>query len=112
MASGATPQTIKLPRKNEYQIEFKVPGYNSQSVPLTKGLNGWVWGNLIIGWVPGFIVDFASGSAHKLEPSVVQVTLQRGVAGDEAGKLFGIVKQLDAGGRVVGETRVEMVPNR
>jgi hypothetical protein len=112
MASGATPQTIKLPRKNEYQIEFKVPGYNSQSVPLTKGLNGWVWGNLIIGWVPGFIVDFASGSAHKLEPSVVQVTLQRGVAGDEAGKLFGIVKQLDASGRVVGETRVEMVPNR
>src|SRR5688500_16257916 len=56
MASGATPQTIKLPRKNEYQIEFKVPGYNSQSVPLTKGLNGWVWGNLIIGWVPGFII--------------------------------------------------------
>ena len=110
MASGSTPQTIKLPRKNEYQIEFKVPGYNSQSVPLTKGLNGWVWGNLIIGWVPGFIVDFASGSAHKLEPSVVQVTLQRGVSGAEAGKLFGVVKQLDASGRIVGESRVELTP--
>lgn len=110
MASGATPQTIKLPRKNEYQIVFSVPGYNSQSVPLTKGLNGWVWGNLIIGWIPGFIVDFASGSAHKLEPAVVQVALQRGVAGDEAGKLFGVVKQLDAAGRVIGEHRVEMIP--
>ncbi len=112
MATGATPQMIKLPRKNEYQIEFSVPGYNSQSIPLTKGLNGWVWGNLLIGWIPGFIVDFASGSAHKLEPAVVQVALHRGVAGDEAGKLFGVVTQLDAVGRVVSEQRVEMQPTR
>ncbi|HXV16782.1 MAG TPA: hypothetical protein VD758_08380, partial [Gemmatimonadaceae bacterium] len=34
MASGTTPQIVKLPRKNEYQIEFSVPGYRSQSVAL------------------------------------------------------------------------------
>jgi hypothetical protein len=112
MASGSTPQTIKLPRKNEYQIEFAVPGYRSQSVPLTKGLNGWVWGNLLIGWVPGFIIDFASGSAHKLEPAIVQVTLQRGVAGADADKLFGVIKQLDASGRVINEQLVELQPTR
>jgi hypothetical protein len=110
MASGTTPQIVKLPRKNEYQIEFSVPGYRSQSVALTKGLNGWVWGNLIIGWVPGFIVDFASGSANKLEPSLVQVTLQRGVAGAEEGKLFGVVKQLDSSGRIVSEQKIELQP--
>ena len=64
MASGTTPQMVRLPRKNEYQIEFAVPGYRSQSVALTKGVNGWVFGNFLIGWIPGLIIDFVTGSAH------------------------------------------------
>jgi hypothetical protein len=112
MASGTTPQVIQLPRKNEYAIEFSVPGYRSQSVALTKGVNGWVFGNFIIGWIPGLIIDFVTGSANKLEPALVQVALQRGVADGEAGKLFGVVKQLDASGRVVSEKRVELQPTQ
>lgn len=112
MASGTTPQTVRLPRKNEYQIEFAVPGYRSQSVALTKGVNGWVFGNFIIGWIPGLIIDFVTGSANKLEPSLVQVSLQRGVAGTDADKLFGVVRQLDASGHVVSEKRVELQPTQ
>jgi len=52
MASGTTPQVIQLPRKNEYSIEFSVPGYRSQSIALTKGVNGWVFCNFIIGSIP------------------------------------------------------------
>lgn len=110
MASGQTPQSVVLPRKNEYQIEFTVPGYRTQSVPLTKGVNGWVWGNFLIGWLPGLIIDFATGSANKLEPAVVQVALARGTAGLDEAKLFGVVRQLDENGRVVSEQRVEMIP--
>jgi hypothetical protein len=111
MAVGKTPQTVVLPRKNEYQIEFTVPGYRTQSMALTKGLNGWVFGNLIIGWIPGFIIDFATGSASKLEPSQIQVNLERGTAGtDDEGKVFGVVKQLDAKGHVMSEQRVELTP--
>lgn len=112
MASGTTPQMIQLPRKNEYSIEFSVPGYRSQSVALTKGVNGWVFGNFIIGWIPGLIIDFVTGSANKLEPSLVQVALQRGVAEGEAGKLFGVVKKLDASGHVVSEKRIELQPTQ
>jgi hypothetical protein len=112
MASGTTPQMIQLPRKNEYSIEFSVPGYRSQSVALTKGVNGWVFGNFIIGWIPGLIIDFVTGSANKLEPALVQVALQRGVADGEVGKLFGVVKQLDASGHVVSEKRVELQPTQ
>ena len=112
MASGIAPQTVKLPRKNEYQIEFNVPGYHSQSVALTKGINGWVFGNLFIGWIPGLIIDFATGSANKLEPSLVQVSLQRGTAGIDSDRLFGIVKQLDASGKVMSEQRIELSPVR
>ena len=112
MASGTTPQVIQLPRKNEYSIEFAVPGYRSQSVALTKGVNGWVFGNFIIGWIPGLIIDFVTGPTNKLEPSLVQVALQRGVAEGEAGKLFGVVKQLDASGRVISENRIELHPTQ
>ncbi|HUR00757.1 MAG TPA: hypothetical protein VM166_15005 [Gemmatimonadaceae bacterium] len=110
MAAGTTPQMISLPRKNEYAIEFSVPGYRSQSVALTKGVNGWVFGNFIVGWIPGLIIDFVTGSANKLEPATVQVALQRGVAEGEVGKLFGVVRQLDASGHVVSEKRVELEP--
>ena len=112
LESGIAPQTVKLPRKNEYQIEFNVPGYHSQSVALTKGINGWVFGNLFIGWIPGLIIDFATGSANKLEPSLVQVSLQRGTAGIDSDRLFGIVKQLDASGKVMSEQRIELSPVR
>ena len=95
-----------------YSIEFAVPGYRSQSVALTKGVNGWVFGNFIIGWIPGLIIDFVTGSANKLEPALVQVALQRGVAEGEAGKLFGVVRQLDASRRVISENRIELHPTQ
>lgn len=110
MASGTTPQTVILPRKHDYQIEFTVPGYRPQSMPLTKGINGWVYGNFIFGWIPGFIIDFISGSAHKLEPALVQISLQRSTAESGAEVLFGVVRQLDAKGRVMSEQKVELQP--
>ena len=112
MASGRTPQTITLPRKNEYQIEFSVPGYQTQSLPLTKGVNGWVFGNFIFGWIPGLIIDFVTGSANKLEPAMVQIALQRGAAGVDAEQLFGVVRQLDGKGKVLSEQSVELQPVR
>jgi hypothetical protein len=110
MATGRTPQTIKLPRKNEYQIEFSVPGYRSQSIALTKGVNGWVFGNFVFGWIPGFIIDFATGSASKLEPSLVQVNLEKGVANSGETRLIGVVRQLDAKGHVMSEQKIDLVP--
>lgn len=112
MASGAAPQSVRLPRKNEYQIEFTVPGYQTQSVSLSRGTNGWIWGNLVFGWVVGFIVDFATGSAYKLEPAIVEVTLVQQL--NDSGYLepYGVVRLLDRQGRVVAEESVKLVPIR
>lgn len=110
MGSGKTPQTLRLPRKNEYQVDFTIPGYQAQSVALAKGVNGWIWGNLVIGWIVGFAVDFLTGSAYKLEPSQVNVSLVR--QADERGvlQLYGVVRQLDVHGRVLVEQRVRLRP--
>ena len=73
MASGVAPQALRLPRKNEYQIDFTVPGYQPQTAVITRGSNGWIWGNLLFGWIVGFAIDFATGSAYKLEPALIQI---------------------------------------
>jgi hypothetical protein len=112
MAAGTAPQIIRLPRRNEYQVDFTVPGYQPQSVVLTRGVNGWIWGNLVIGWIVGFIVDFATGSAYKLEPAVVQVALQpRSGEGTES-EAHAVVRLLDMRGRVISEARVRLEPTR
>jgi hypothetical protein len=112
MAAGTAPQIIRLPRRNEYQIDFTVPGYQPQSVVLTRGVNGWIWGNLLIGWVVGFIVDFATGSAYKLEPAVVQVVLQQRPGEDGASEAHAVIRLLEPSGGVIAERQVRLEPAR
>ena len=44
---------------------------------MTKGTNGWVWGNLVFGMIPGLIVDLATGAIKKLEPAQIMAQLNR-----------------------------------
>jgi len=105
MSSGPLPASVRLPRKNEYQIDITLEGYEPRTVALTRGTNGWIWGNLVIGWIVGFIIDFATGAAYKIEPAVVDVTLEQ--AGDQA---FALVRILDADRRLLREDRLLLVP--
>lgn len=106
MSSGSVPASITLPRKNEYQVDIALDGYETRTIAITKGTNGWIWGNLVFGWIVGFIVDFATGSAYKLEPAVVNVTLERGV------ETIAVVHLLDADGDLIREQRITMRPER
>jgi hypothetical protein len=105
MAQGTTPATVSLPRKNEYQVEVSLAGYQPQSTVLTRGINGWIWGNLVVGWILGFGIDFLTGSAYKLEPAQVQVTLQQ-----VEDAMFAVIRLLDDRSRLIGERRLLMVP--
>jgi len=110
MAQGVTPQTIRLPRKNEYQIEFTAPGFQPQSIALSKGTNGWIWGNLVVGWIVGFAVDFATGSAHKLEPALVEINLVQVRASTGELRTDALVKLHDKDGKLIRQLTVPMVP--
>lgn len=105
MAQGTTPTTVSLPRKNDYQIRIDLDGYQPQTTALSRGTNGWIWGNLIVGWILGFGIDFLTGSAYKLEPSLVRVTLQQ--VDDE---MFAVVRFLDEEHKLLDEQRLLMVP--
>ncbi len=106
MGGGAIPATIRLPRKNEYQVNISLAGYETRTLAVTKGINGWIWGNLVIGWILGFAIDFLTGSAYKLEPALINVSLERG---DET---VAVVHFMNRDGKLLSEEHLTMVPIR
>ena len=52
-------------------------GYEPVTVVLKKGLNGWVWGNILVGGIIGLIIDVATGATSKFVPSEVEVKLMQ-----------------------------------
>jgi hypothetical protein len=108
MAQGVTPQTLQLPRKNEYQIDVTMDGYKPRTLALTKGTNVWVWANILIGGIFGLIIDFATGAAYKLEPAIVSVTLETALLDDGSQVIYAVARLLSRDGRVLEERRVLM----
>lgn len=42
MSSGDVPASVRLPRKNEYQIDISLDGYETRTVAVTRATNGWI----------------------------------------------------------------------
>lgn len=72
---GKTPFTTLLPRKSGQTITFQKDGYKSESLPLATTVNGWFFGNIIFGGLPGSTTDSVSGAGTQYSPSFYQITL-------------------------------------
>ena len=73
-----SPATFDLDRRmGVYVVKVEKEGYESVEVTLKKGMNGWVFGNILLGGIIGIIVDIASGSASKFTPDEVEVNLMK-----------------------------------
>ena len=73
---GKTPAVVKLKRKNSYLVTISREGFQPIEMPIEyKGMNGWVWGNILFGGIIGVIVDSINGSATKLGPDNISVEL-------------------------------------
>lgn len=74
-----SPATFILDRKRAvYQIRVEKEGFEPVEVTLKKGVNGWVWGNILFGIIGGAIgltIDLSTGSASKFIPNDVEVNL-------------------------------------
>ena len=79
---GNTPATVKLKAgagffsKAEYQVKFSSPGYDDKIVPITFTLDGWYFGNILLGGLLGMlIIDPATGAMWKIETEFLNETL-------------------------------------
>lgn len=84
---GNTPAVVKLKAgsgffsRAEYQVKFSSPGYEDRVVPVLFKLDGWYFGNIILGGVIGMlIVDPATGAMWKLETEFLNETLNTNTA--------------------------------
>lgn len=104
-AKGATPVTLDLKRGKDYMVRIQMAGYQPYEVKLTRALNGWVWGNIIIGGPLGVIIDASTGAMYKVKPGAVDATLSRGdMAALQSGKLLyiGVTLRAEADWEQIG----------
>ncbi len=80
--NGYTPAALKLNSgsgffgKARYQVKFEKNGFETKTVPVEFKLNGWYFGNILLGGVIGMlIVDPATGAMYRLETEFLNETL-------------------------------------
>lgn len=74
--SVRTPGSLVLTRKKAHTLVAEYPGREPQTQQLKKGLNNWVWGNILIGGLIGLVIDIVSGSINELKPTKVHFNFE------------------------------------
>ena len=65
-----------------YQVTIEKEGYKTVNVTIRRGINGWIFGNIIFGGIIGVVIDCASGSVYSFSPSEIEQNLiQKGSEG-------------------------------
>lgn len=68
---GTTPLTLPLEKASNQTLSFEKEGYNTVTLPLTTTLNGWFWGNIVLGGLLGSTTDGLTGAVHEYSPSAL-----------------------------------------
>jgi uncharacterized protein YceK len=74
---GQTPMVVTLDRKLEQAaFRLELPGFEPVILARGKRLNGWVWGNLMLGGLIGIVIDFSTGAARRFDDTPIEVGLK------------------------------------
>lgn len=73
---GVTPSVVGL-GLGRHTVRVEMRGYKPYETTVRKGINGWFFGNILIGGVIGMIIDASTGAICVIEPSSVHAQLQR-----------------------------------
>jgi len=85
--SATTPTVMKLSRKDNHIVRIELDGYLPYETTLTRGVSGWVWGNIVFGGLVGLAVDGISGGLYKLTPEQMTATLSKQTSAADPGTL-------------------------
>lgn len=84
---GTTPASVVLKAgagffsKEEYSVKFSKDGYQEKTVPVNFKIDGWYWGNILLGGLIGMlIVDPATGAMWKIDSKFMNETLSQNTA--------------------------------
>jgi hypothetical protein len=81
VASLHAPATVTLRRKDKlifparYTATIEAPGYQPANVPIRSTINPWILGNVLVGGIPGLVVDNVTGAAWRPRDSEIYTEL-------------------------------------
>ena len=80
--SGHTPANFRLKSgagfftKASYNVKFELAGFDDRIVPIRSTINGWYFGNILIGGALGMlIIDPATGAMWKIKNNFIDEKL-------------------------------------
>jgi hypothetical protein len=76
---GNTPMNMVLSRGKDHRLRIELAGYKPFEATLTRRLDGWVFGNLLL---VGIALDAFNGSMYRLSPKNIYPELTPMPAGD------------------------------
>lgn len=71
---------ISLDRSTDYSLKVELPNYESEEIIIRRSINGWFWGNILIGGLIGMGIDLLSGNMWTHSPRFIDVSLTRKLA--------------------------------
>ena len=75
---GKTPAKVKLRRGRHLEtITISMPRYKTKKIILTRTIDGWFWGNILLGGVIGMVVDASTGDMYSYRPRTVNEKLTK-----------------------------------
>ena len=72
-----TPCTINLSKGSDYTVRITLAGYQSEDIPIRRGITGWFWGNLLLGGIIGMAIDYTTANMWEHQPSVINLDLTK-----------------------------------
>lgn len=92
---GKTPLSVTLRRKERHTVTISLPGYETQEIALERRVNGWVWGNILLGGLIGLVIDASTGAMYKIDPATLraQLTPEQVQARNEGLRLHVLVRR-------------------
>lgn len=86
---GMTPKATFLKRngrlrgeaqgKKSYDVKIELEGFYPYKLMITREMDGWFIGNILLGGIIGIVIDAASGSMYKLTPNQINATFEASI---------------------------------
>lgn len=84
---GKTPVTLQMKKKAGQPLIFEKEGYKTLTMQLDTRMNGWFWGNILIGGLLGSTTDGVSGAVYEYSPSQYMVSLEAADSSNLGGRV-------------------------
>lgn len=88
---GETPAVVKLKSssgyfsKADYTVTLNYPGYKEQTIFISSKIEGWYFGNILVGGLLGFlIIDPLTGAMWTLDTEEINVKLKPSTSAETA----------------------------